>query len=135
MADAKNRGLMRLNSRTLINLNAVAPSEMSLYQCPVGKAALPVMIVVREMSTDATNSVVTFGLYGVAGDCDEWLSDVTLSGFDAIDKVGVVMPIPAATPVVQDALTAAQEFGVEVTTAAGVACTCTMDTFGYEWDV
>ncbi|KKL81562.1 hypothetical protein LCGC14_1993500 [marine sediment metagenome] len=135
MADAKNRGLMRLANRILINLNAVAPSEMSLYQVPLNKEALPVMVILRELSADAANAVVTFGLYGVAGNVDQWLSDVTLSGFDAVDKGGVIMPIPAATPVVQDLLTAGQEFGVEITTAAGGACTCTMDTFGYEWDV
>jgi len=132
MADAKNRGLMRLASRTLVNLNAAAPSEMSLYQVPVGKEALPVMVLVKDLSGDAANSVVTFGLYG--GACNQWLSDITLSGFDATDKVGVVMPVPASTPIVQDVFTATQEFAVEVTTAAGGACTCTMDTFGYEWD-
>ena len=135
MADAKDRGIMRLASRLLVNLNAAALSEMSLWTCPLNKAGIPTMIGVRDLSADAALAVVTFGLYGVAGNMDQWLSDVTLAGFDSTDKAGVIMPVPNMTPVVQDIIIAGQEFGVEITTAAGGACTCTMDTFGYEWDV
>ena len=137
MADAKNRGLMRLASRTLVNLNAAATSEMTLYQVPVGKEAAVTHVFVRDLSASAKSVTGSLGLRG--GNCDEFISDVTFSDLDATDKCGVIqkaMSDLAGVPRIkgQQVLTATQEFAFEVGTAQGGACTCTMDTFGYEWD-
>lgn len=132
MPDAKNRGIMKLGTREGVSLNAAVASEMTLWTCPIGKAGFPTEFVFRELSADAANAVITIGLRG--GNCNEILSDITLSGLDAVDKAAVIKPIPASTPVVQDIITAGQEVAVEITTQAGGACTCIIDTFGYEWD-
>lgn len=138
MADAKNVGLMRLASRTLVNMNAAADSEMTLYQVPVGKAGAPTHIMCRDFSASAKSAVGTFGLRG--GNCNEFISDVIFSDLDAIDKCGVIQKAMSDLGGVarikgQQVLTATQKFAYEVTTPQGGVCTCTMDVFGYEWDV
>jgi hypothetical protein len=133
MPDAKNRGIMKLGTREGVDLNAAVASEMTLWTCPIGKSGAPTEFVFRDPTGDAANSVATIGLRG--GNCNEILSDITLSGLDAVDKVAIVRPVPAMTPVVQDVITAGQEVALEITTQAGGACVVTIDTFGYEWDV
>lgn len=141
MADARNRGLMLLNTRTLVNLNAAAASEMSLYQVPNGKNGAVTHCFAREFSASAKSVVMSFGLYSPpAGNCNHFMSDVVFSDIDAIDKCGIIqkaMSDLAGLPRIkgQDILTAGQEFGTIVETPQGGACTCTVDTFGYEWDV
>lgn len=141
MADSKNRGLMRLASRTGVNLNAAAASEMSLYQVPVGKSAAVTHCFCRDFDASAKSVVTSFGLYDPpAGNCDDFISDVIFSDIDATDRCGVIqkaMSDLAGLPRIkgQNVLTATQEFGVIIETPQGGACTCTIDTFGYEWDV
>lgn len=131
--DAKNRTISKLNTREGVNLDAAVASEMTLWTCPIKKNGFPTEFIFRELSADAALAVITVGLRG--GNCNEILSDITLSGLDAVDKAARIAPIPAATPVVQDIITAGQEVALEITTQAGGACTCIVDTFGYEWDV
>jgi len=141
MANAKDRGLMRLATRSAINLNAAAGSEMSLYQVPLGKSAAITHCFCRNFSATAISAVASFGLYSPpAGNCNQFISDVVFSDIDAVDKCGIVqkaMSDLAGLPRIkaQDVFTAAQEFGIIVETAQGAACTCTVDTFGYEWEV
>lgn len=132
MPDAKNRGIMKLGTRKGVNLDAAVASEMTLWTCPLNKNGVPTEFVFRDPTGDAALAVATIGLRG--GNCNEILSDITLSGLDAVDKVAIVRPVPAMTPVVQDVITPGQEVALEITTQAGGACTVTIDTFGYEWD-
>jgi hypothetical protein len=87
------------------------------------------MVVVRNPSAGLSNSVVTFGKTG--GTCDEFLGDQTLTNIAATDDYVICQPVPNATPAIGSELTAAQVFGVEITTDEGSAATVTMDVYGY----
>jgi len=134
---SKNRGLRKLASRALVNMNAAADSEITLYTVPTGKEAAVTHVLLRTLSASAKSAMGTFGLRG--GNCNEFISDVIFSDLDATDKCGIVQkPISdlagVARVVGQQLFVAADEFAYEVTTPQGAACTCTMDVFGYEWD-
>ena len=131
----EENGLVRLNTRTAVNLNAAPASDMSLYEVPSGKNAIVTQVIIRSVSADALLAVVTFGRY-LDGNCDQWLSDITLAALDATDKVGIINKGLSDLTILhaQDLLVAGDEFGVQITTAAGAGSTCTMDTFGYEFD-
>ena len=81
-------------------------------------------------SADSTNAVVTFGKTG--GSCDEFLGDQTLTGItgDFATQALKLLPVPAATPVAIPYFAATEVFAMEITTAAGVACTCTVEVWG-----
>ena len=120
-----------LSSTSGVNLNAAADTETSLYTVPVGRSCIVTQIVIRTMSADANNSVITFGVTG--GSCDEFRGDQTLSGLDGTTKYTVIYLDQDTndTPEAAVLLTAGDTFGVEITTQAGNACTCTMDVIGY----
>jgi len=135
MADSKMIGLARLAERSDVNLNAAVDSEMTLYTVPSGREAMIIAVLPHELSADAALAVITLGKRG--GSCDEFMSDVTLARLDAVDKVGIIQPHsnPSEVAYVQDRLVAGDEFGIEITTAAGGACTGTFTTIGYEWEI
>jgi len=108
-----------------INLNAVAASN--LYTVPTGKKFVPHYLVIRDLSADAALTVATFGQVGGLMD---FLGAQTLSGLDAAAAAGILMPVPNATTVKIIEYTAAEIFQIDVTTAAGGACTCTIEVFG-----
>jgi hypothetical protein len=128
MADAKEKVISMMASVAGVNLNSAADTETALYTVPTGKEFLPFGVRIHSLSADAAAAVVTFGKTG--GSCDEFLGDQTLSGLDGTTKTTVCQPVPAATPVAQTILTAGEVFGVEITTPAGGACTCTMEPLG-----
>jgi len=108
-----------------VNLNAVAAT--TLYTVPVGKKFVPHYIVTRDLSADAALTVCTFGQVGALTD---FLGAQTLSGLDAAAAAGILMPVPNATTVKIIEYTAGEVFQIDVTTAAGGACTCTIEVFG-----
>ncbi len=126
--DAKEKTLAVLASVDSVDLNAAADTETGLYTCPKNKELLPFGVRLSKLSADAANAVVTFGKTG--GSCDEFLGDVTLSNLDGTTKTTICLPVPSMTPPAQVVFTAGQEFGVEITTPAGGACTCTMEPLG-----
>ena len=130
MADLKEKSISLLSSTASCNLAADPGTEKSLYVVPTGKVCVVTHVVMRKFSADCTTAVVTFGITG--GDCDEFLGDQTLTGITAAyaTEYVVLKPVPAATPVATTLLTAAEAFGMEITTA-GAASTCTVDVFGY----
>jgi len=134
MSLASEKTIFLLESTSGVNLNASADTETQLFECPVGKHCIPVMVVLHTFSADAGNSVVTIGLTG--GSCDEFLGDQTLSNITAgyADECVILMPVPSATPVASLLMDAGEALGIEITTAAGSACTCTADVFGYLFD-
>jgi hypothetical protein len=130
-------GYLRENAITLlestagVNLNGVAGTETGLFTVPAGKTALVTHIVIHTLSADANNAVVTFGKTG--GACDEFRGDQTLSDLDAAGKYTVVYLDQGVndTPESATEFDAGDEVGVEITVAAGNACTCTMSVFGF----
>jgi len=108
-----------------VNLNAVAAT--TLYTVPTGKIFVPHYVVIRELSDDANTAKLTLGQ---TGDKDDFLGEQTLSGLDAAGAAGILMPVPNATTVKIIEYTEGEIFCVDVTAAAGAACTCTLEVFG-----
>jgi len=131
MGYLRENAITLLESTSGVDLNGVAGTETTLYTVPVGKTCLVTHIVIHTMSADAALAVVTFGKTG--GACDEFRGNQTLSGLSAVGKYTVVYLDQGVndTPEAADEFAAGESVGVEITTAAGGACTCTMDVFGY----
>jgi hypothetical protein len=138
MADSKEKVIALISTTTSVDLNGGTGTETNLYVNPTGsgKTFVPLFVVIRQMSANATSAVVTFGITG--GNCDEFATNVTpitLSDLDATanGEYGVVYMDQATSGTLQAGrlVDAGENFGVEITTAAGIACTCTMECFGY----
>ena len=131
MADAKEKVISLLSSTAAVDLNGAGGTETSLYTVPTGKKLIVDHVVLHTFSADTGNAVVTFGKTG--GTCDEYLGDQTLSGITASYATQSLRltVVPNATTVVQALFTATQVFAVEITTAAGSGCTCTVEVWGH----
>jgi hypothetical protein len=128
--DAKRKVIALLSSTASVNLNATAATEASLYTIPAGYSMIPDHVVMHTFSADTGVAVVTFGKTG--GTCDEYLGDQTLTGINSYATQSLKLTVvPNATTVVQTVFTAGQVFAVEITTAAGSACTCTVEAWGH----
>lgn len=110
---------------TSVNLNAIAAT--TLYTVPTGKKLVVHYLVIRDLSADAALTVATFGKVGALTD---FLAAQTLSALNAAAAAGVLMPIPHATTPKRIEYVATNVFQIDVTTAAGGACTCTIEVFG-----
>lgn len=128
--DLKEVGVSLLGSVDSVDLNGSAGDETALTDAvPTGKKMIVNHVVIRNMSADAASAVVTIGKTG--GTCDEFLGNQTLSNLSAAGKYAVLKPVPAATPPAAAELAAGEKLGLEITTAAGGACTCSIDVFGH----
>lgn len=125
-------GLIGMLARELTcDLNAAQATEKSLFTVPAGTILIVDHVRLHTFSADTGNAVVTFGHTG--GTCEEFLGDQTLSGITA-SYAGQTLKleiVPAATPVAGVPFTAAEVFAMEITTAAGSACTCTVEVWGH----
>lgn len=112
------------------NLNAAGGTEKGIFTVPAGTIMIPDHVWLHTFSADSANAVVTFGATG--GTCDEFLGDQTLTGITASYATQALKMyiIPNATPVVTVYFAAAAVFAMEITTAAGGACTCTAELWG-----
>ncbi len=131
MSLASEKTLYLVESTSAVDLNGGAGTETELYEVPVGKTFIPIMVVLRTYSADPASAVVTIGETG--GDCDEFLGNQSLTNITAgyADECSVLMAVNASTPAKGLILDAGEKLGLEITTAAGGACTCTVDVFGY----
>jgi len=131
MGYLRENAITLLESTSGVDLNGAIGTETALYTVPVGKTCFVTHIVIHTMSADAALAVVTFGKTG--GACDEFRGDQTLSGLDAVGKYTVVYLDQGTndTPEAAEEFAAGESVGVEITIAAGGACTCTIDVFGY----
>ncbi len=118
-----------LASVTGVDLNSVAFN--SLYQCPPGKKWIPVAVVPRNLSATAASAQASLG---ESASQTDFLGTQTLSNLNAAGKAAILQPIPNATPVAIVEYDEDDDFGLDVTQAAGSACTATFDVFGYEYD-
>jgi len=123
--DSKEKGVMMLAAVDSVDLNAVASTN--LYTVPTGKKLVVDHVKIRNLSADAGNAVVTFGQSGAKTD---FVGSQTLSNLSAAGKAGKIQPVPNATPPAIVEYTAAEIFVIDVTTAAGSACTATVEVFG-----
>lgn len=113
------------------DLNAAAGTEKSLFTVPTGKILIVDHVLMHTFSADTLATVVTFGHTG--GTCEEFLGDQTLTGITAAYAAQALKfeIVPNATPVARVPFTAAEVFAMEITTAAGAACTCTVEVWGH----
>jgi len=123
--DSKETNISLLASVESVDLDAVAST--TLYTIPAGKKLVVDHIKIRELSADAGSAVVTFGQSGAKTD---FVAAQTLSNLSAAGKAGKVQPVPSATTPVIVEYTAGTAFVIDVTTAAGAACTATVEVFG-----
>ena len=75
MSALTENAITLLESTAAVDLNGAGGTETSLYTVPTGKTCIVTHIVLRNMSADAANAVVTFGKTG--GTCDDWRGDQT----------------------------------------------------------
>jgi len=130
MSALKEKAIALLGSVAAVNLNAVAFT--ALYTVPPGKKCLVDHDKIRNLSATAGSAVATFGQ---SGDKDDFVGAQTLSNLSAAGKAGKIQPIQSATTPAIVEYAAGTVFGIDVTTAAGSACTATIDVFGHLWSV
>jgi len=123
--DFDKEGISRLGSVDSVDLNSVATT--TLYTGPPGEKFIVDHLKPRNLSGDAGNAVVTFGQSSAKTD---FLGSQTLSNLNAAGKSTKLIPVPSATPPAIVEYAAGTEFVIDVTTAAGSACTATFDVFG-----
>jgi len=136
MARAKEKCISLLGSET-VALDAVAGTEVALYTVPTGKKAVITYVIARSFDEAVDEAIVTLGISGVAGSCDEFLGNQTLTNIGAgyADECLILQPIPAATPVAALILDAGEEFGSQISTAESTgSASAVFDVFGYEYD-
>ena len=122
----REHGISLLTSVSGVNLNAVATTN--LYTGPAEKKFIIDHVRPRNLSATAAAAKVTLGKSTAKTD---FLGEQTLSNLNAAGKTTKLMPIPSATPPAAVEYAAGVIFVVDVTVAAGSACTCTLDVFGY----
>jgi len=123
--DLNENAVSLLASVDSVDLNAVA--NTTLYIVPAGKKFVPDHVKLRKLSADAASAVATFGQSSAKTD---FVGAQTLSNLSAAGKAAKIQPVPSATPAVIVEYAAGTVFVIDVTTAAGGACTCTVDVFG-----
>lgn len=130
MADVKLKCEALIASVAGFDFNDTA--DHVLYTVPGGKSFIPTMLVIRSLS--GTMAAATFS----AGKSDaktDFVATVTCSGANGVTKILVIRPDFIATPAAGSGLMtiipAGGTFVIDMLTAAGVACTGTVDLFGY----
>jgi len=118
--------LQMLASISAVNLNSVAATN--LYTVPTGKKLLVDHVVIRGLSATAGSAVVTFGKSTAKTD---FVAARTLSNLSAAGKAAKIEPVPATTPAAIVEYAAAEIFVIDVTTAAGSACTAVVEVWGH----
>jgi hypothetical protein len=129
VADLREEATTLLSSVSGVDLNT-ATTETILFTVPAGKTAIISHIVMRTFSADSVSSTVSFGRTGTATD---FLGTQTLTGITAsfATQALILQIVPNAAPVVQTAYAAGTVFVIKTVAAAGSACTCVVDVFGY----
>ncbi len=122
--DAAVMGSVTKVSTTAVTL--ASTGQTTLYTVPTGKIFIPVLAVIR-VDASANTATVTLGRQGTATD---FLGTQTLLNISTGGDMGIMMPVPNATPVTLKTYAAAVIFEIDVTVAGGGA-TNYVDLFGY----
>jgi len=120
-----NKECISLLASKEVDLNAVAAT--TVYTVPAGMKMVVDHLKPRELSADAGNTVLTAGQSSAKTD---FVGSQTLSNLSAAAKSCKIQPVPSATPAAIVEYPAGTEFVIDVTTAAGSACTATFDLLG-----
>ncbi len=114
-----------LGSVDSVNLNSTGAT--TLFTVPTGKKAVLDHVRLRNISADCSSAVVTVGLSTALTD---FLGNQTLSALNAAATTGILQTVPNATTVLAQEYTATEIIQINVGTAAGTACTATVELFG-----
>ena len=124
MADAKEKTIALLSSTSSVDMKTAA--KTTLYTVPPGKVAYVTHVVVRDTSASLAGG--TDYDIGTGANADTWkqtnnLASMTTAATDymVIDSNNTKYTESAA----------ASEFGIKVITGSTLACTATIDVFGY----
>lgn len=123
MASLKENAITKI-STTDIDFSGVG--QTNLYTVPTGKVFIPIMAVVRP-GADAGATIVTFGRVGSLTD---FLGAQNLGNLNAAGDMGILQPIPNATPVLLKTYAAGVVFQIDVTAALG-GVNNDVDLFGF----
>ena len=115
---------------TAMDFNDTA--DHTIYTVPVGKSFIPTMLIIHSLSGNMTSAVFSAGLSTAKTD---FVATITCSGASGVTKVLVIRPDYNATPAAGSGLMtvipAGGTFVIDMLTAAGVACTGTVELFGF----
>ena len=130
MADIKTVANARVSRITGFDFNDTA--DHVLYTVPTGYSFIPTMIVIHSLSGTMSAAVFSAGKSDAKTD---FVATITCSGANGTTKILVIRPNYVATPAAGSGLMtiipAGGTFVIDMLTAAGVACTGTVDLFGY----
>ena len=128
--ELKEGAITKVESIETFDFNDTA--DHTIYTVPTGKSFIPTMIVIHTLSGTMSAAVLSAGKSSAKTD---FVATITCSGADGTTKILVIRPDYNATPAAGSGLmtimTAGETFVIDMLTAAGVACTGTVDLFGY----
>lgn len=107
-------------------------ADHTIFTVPTGLNFIPTMMIIHTISGNMTNAVFSAGLSTAKTD---FVATITCSGASGVTKVFVIRPNYVATPAAGSGLMtvipAGSTFVIDMLTAAGVACTGTVELFGF----
>jgi len=122
-----------LNENSIARLSTTSGVDMktaqknTLYTVPNGKTAYVAMVIIRE--TSASMAGGTDYDFGTGANADTWRQTVNLSSMTTSGTDYMVITGADVTKYTDNA--AAAVFGIKVITGTTVACTATIDVFGF----
>ena len=107
-------------------------ADHTLYTVPAGLNFIPTMLIIHSLSGTMSAAVFSAGISTAKTD---FVVTITCSGANGVTKVLVIRPNYNATPAAGSGLMtvvpAGETFVIDMITAAGVACTGTVELFGF----
>lgn len=133
MADAKEKGIMLLGSKTSVDMETNA--KQTLCTAPAGKRWIPTMIVIRDPSAtlDGCDDVD----FGTGANADTWLNNETgITDMTATTDFMVLRADSDEYTIIDGdaAALADRQFGLKIIDGSDGAATVTIDVFGYQFD-
>ena len=125
MTELNESAITRLSTTSGVDMKTA--QKNTLYTVPNGKTAYVAMVVIREPS--ASMSGGTDYDFGTGASADTWRQTVDLSSMTTLGTDYMVISGADVTKYTDNA--AASVFGVKVITGTTVACTATIDVFGF----
>jgi hypothetical protein len=110
----------------LVNLGDTATSQ-TIYTVPAGFTCILDRVIIRQFSATAASCIVTVGQTGALTD---FLGSMTLTACNSTNSVAILRPIPSGTVVKHIEYTPGTALILDVGTAAGGACTATVEFYG-----
>ncbi len=112
---------------TVSGVDMKTAQKNTLYTVPTGKTAYVVFVVIREPSASMAGG--TDYDFGTGANADTWRQTVNLSSMTTSGTDYMVISGADVTKYTDNA--AAAVFGIKVIAGTSVACTATIDVFGF----